>query len=342
MSDVSIMKAVAWIMTMFTLLTVWNGLNNKQRDELRRWLFIFFVLIAVSSLPFITVPSIGYLRNGTGFQGIMNHPQAFGSFMTLLTSWALGLLISQRHSPLWLYLLVIGGILLIVLTQSRVGIVALVLALFISMVLVNVLSGKTVSFIMPVLRSKRFAMISVTSMVVVALFYQQLGSTLTDYMLKNRDASQFSNIFEIYQNSREKLYLPMLENISINPWTGIGFGIASDPYSMYVKRDQILELPISAPVEKGVIVLAILEEVGIPGFLFVVIWVWMLLRRAAINGVVSVIVLSCMFLLNMVEMVLFSSGGLGLIFMILLSSEVSKPKQFLGPVSLIKPIPAHA
>lgn len=84
MLDVSILKALSWLLAMATLLSAWSGLNFAERAALQSWLFGFLIIIALVSLSTIMVPNIGYLRNGSGFQGILNHPQAFGPTMALL------------------------------------------------------------------------------------------------------------------------------------------------------------------------------------------------------------------------------------------------------------------
>lgn len=53
-----------------------------------RYVVIFAAaLSALLSLPLLVHP-LGYLRNGTGFQVILNHPQVFGPTMALLCAWA--------------------------------------------------------------------------------------------------------------------------------------------------------------------------------------------------------------------------------------------------------------
>ena len=39
------------------------------------------------SIPTVLIPSIGYLTNGTGFQGLLNQPQAFAIFLVPIISY---------------------------------------------------------------------------------------------------------------------------------------------------------------------------------------------------------------------------------------------------------------
>jgi len=96
--DVSILKALSWTVVMSTLLTAWSRLSLAETEALESWLYGGLVLIALVSLPLLVLP-VGYLRNGTGFQGILNHPQAFGPTMALLAAWTVGRMIARRPPP---------------------------------------------------------------------------------------------------------------------------------------------------------------------------------------------------------------------------------------------------
>ncbi|MDD3948975.1 MAG: hypothetical protein PHT43_05885, partial [Anaerolineaceae bacterium] len=98
----------------------------------------------------------------------------------------------------------------------------------------------------------------------------------------------------------------------------IGFGVTSNPSMMKVERDPILGLPVSAPAEKCVLPIAILEEVGVLGFLAVCLWISMIMRSGARGGVVPFSVSLTALLMNMGEATLFSPGGMGLLSLILL------------------------
>ena len=128
----------------------------------------------------------------------------------------------------------------------------------------------------------------------------------------------------------------MWENIEAQPWRGIGFGLASDPATMVVDRDPILDLPTGATIEKGVMPIAVLEELGAFGFIAVMLWLWMLISRAARGGgMTALAVFYTALLLNMGESVLFSPGGMGLLFLILIGWAASARHE-------TSPVAAHA
>src|SRR5690606_34901275 len=97
--DVSVLKALSWTLAMATLISAWTGLSPLERHQVERQIFQGLALILLLSLP-LTVAPLGYLRNGSGFQGILNHPQAFGPTMGLLGAWAAARMLGERK-PSW-------------------------------------------------------------------------------------------------------------------------------------------------------------------------------------------------------------------------------------------------
>jgi hypothetical protein len=323
--DVSILKAVNWTAAIVTLLVAWAGLDVEARNRLQNWLFCFLVVIALVSLPLFLFPSIGYLRNGTGFQGILSHPQAFGPAMALLGALSFGRLLSQSRPSWWLVTLSFGCLLLVLASEARTAGVALVISLLVSVVLISVLSGRKVRDVAPALRSKRLAAVGLLVLTAVTILGPRMSDVVNDYITKSGRA-QVGGLIEAYDVSRGGLIDEMTDNIERNVLTGIGFGIASEPSSMFVSRDPIFGLPVGASIEKGVMPIAVMEEVGVPGFILVAIWIWVLLRRAAHNGMAPLIVALTALLINMGEAILFSSGGMGMLLLILLAFSASKPR----------------
>lgn len=115
----------------------------------------------------------------------------------------------------------------------------------------------------------------------------------------------------------------MWSNITRQPWQGIGFGVASRPEDMHITRDPVLGLPVGASIEKGVMPLAVLEEVGIFGFLMVSTWLAFLLIGSVRSGFGSMAVLLTALALNLGEYTLFSIGGFGMLPMLLMGWAVS-------------------
>lgn len=324
--DVSILKAIAWTAVMATLLSAWHGLAVQERESLIRQIFNGLVVVLVVSLPFLLHP-LGYLRNGTGFQGVLNHPQAFGPTMALLGAWAASRMFAERR-PAWSNILLVGVCMLLVLvSEARTAGLALVLSLTISFVAAPALAGKRLRRILPGLRSRRVG--SVFGIVAMAgiVMASNVTATVEHYISKSGRAGEVSSLLAAYGRSRGGLMDEMWLNISEKPLIGIGFGMASNPDEMQVKRDALLGLPLSASIEKGVLPLAVLEELGMFGFLLVCSWMWMLIHRSANGGITPLAITCTALLLNMGEFMFFSPGGMGLLMLVVVGWAASSIRQ---------------
>lgn len=313
--DVSTLKALSWTVAMTTLLGAWAGLSPEARQALGWQLFGFLIVVLVVSLPLLVHPA-GYLRNGTGFQGVLGHPQAFGPTMAFLGAWAAAQMFGQKHPPFSAVALVAACLVLVVLSEARTAGFAMVLGVGIAVVVAPALAGRSIRRVLPGLGTPHVYVITSLGLVVAlsagALFNERLDA----YIAKRGDANSLT---DAYKASRGGLMEAMWRNIQSKPWQGIGFGIASEPQSMEVKRDPILQLPVGASIEKGVLPLAVLEEIGVPGFLFVAGWIWLLVQRSATAGVGPLAICSTALMLNFGESTLFSPGGFGLLPLILLA-----------------------
>ena len=314
MPDVSILKVISWTVTVATLFAAWGGLSEEQSRQLIRQLFAGLTVIMLVNLPLIVLP-LGYLRNGHGFQGILNHPQAFGSTMSLLGVWlALGLLTLPR--PPWKVGIFTGScLILIVMSEARTAGFALVGGVILSIVVAGLLSRQRIAVLFPGLRSSRVILVVFTSLFLAIALAPKLVDSLDTYVSKR---SNVEGVLAAYEKSRGRLMERMWENISEKPMTGIGFGIASEPLAMRITRDPIFNLPVGSPIEKGVLPFAVVEEVGIFGFSLVLLWGWSILRRALKGGGAAIGLLATIILLNFGESTFFSVGGMGMLSMILL------------------------
>lgn len=325
MVDVSVLKAVSWALAMGTLIAAWAGLLADERETVARSIFGGLIVVMLVSLPLLPLP-VGYLRNGTGFQGVLNHPQAFGPTMALLGAWAAGHLLGVKRPP-WLMVALAGTCLvLVVLSETRTAGLALIFGVGIAVLLTPRLAGLPVRVALPGLRSKRTLAVVALALVGVVVAGAQLESVVTNFIAKSGRANA-TTLLDAYEGSRGKKIDEMWANITTKPLQGVGFGIASDPLEMDVERDPILGLPVSASVEKGVLPVAVLEEVGLVGFLAVALWVFMLMRRSARGGLVPVTVGLTALLMNMGEATLFSPGGMGLLSLILLAWSMAGPNK---------------
>lgn len=318
--DVSILKAVSWTMTVTTLLAAWSRLTVEERSQLEYQLFGGLIVLVLASLPLI-FSDIGYLRNGTGFQGLLSHPQAFGPTVAFLGGWLGGRVLGTTQ-PRWREIALLGSCLvLIVMSEARTAGLALVLGLIIATLTSSALSGVAIRRLMPGLRSRRLHVLVLLAVVGSLFAGGILSERIGAYLTKRTDAT---NLLEAAKASRGYLVDLMVANIEKNPLTGIGFGIASDVDTLEVERDPIFGLPTGAVIEKGVLPFAVMEELGILGFVLVFSWIFVLARRGARSGMAALTVLIIVFLTNFGESTLFSPGGMGLLPLILLTWAVSE------------------
>jgi hypothetical protein len=325
MVDVSVLKALSWTVVVATLLSAWSGLNDDARARLERQLFGGLIVLVLVSLPLVFTAT-GYLRNGTGFQGVLSHPQAFGPTVAFLGGWLAGHLFGSTR-PRWRDAALLGlCLVLVVMSEARTAGLALVLGVATSVLVSSSLSGIPVRKLIPGLASRRLHALALIAAMGIALAGPILSDRLGVYFKKRSDST---NLLKAAEASRGGLVDTMAANIEKHPLTGIGFGIASDPSVMKVDRDPVLGLPTGAAIEKGVLPFAVTEELGIPGALLVFAWVWMLARRGARSGVVALSVLAIVLLTNFGESTLFSPGGVGLLPLILLTWAVTGRHHYL-------------
>lgn len=324
--DVSVLKVISWTVVAATLLAAWGSLDDEARNRSAQDIVAGLVAIMVLSLPLLAIPSIGYLRNGAGFQGIFSQPQAFGPTMALLGAWSGARMLAESR-PQWRWVLLTGSCLvLVVLSGARTGGLGMVFGLAGAVLLVPALARRPVRVMLPGIRSRRIYLVAGAAMIGALLSGTLLTDRLGEYFSKRGE--EVTSIGGAYQQSRGALITDMMDNIAEHPWTGIGFGIASRPDEMIVDRDPVLGLPTSAAIEKGVFPVALVEEVGLFGAVAVLAWIWMVVRRASRASVTALALVLTTLLLNMGENTFFSTGGLGLLPLILLAwAATAKPMQ---------------
>lgn len=324
MVDVSILKAISWTLTMVALISAFLSLTEDEHERLSQHLFTGLVVIFIVSLPLVVLP-LGYIRNNTGFQGVLNHPQAFGPTMALLGAWAASRMFGEQR-PSWSLIGLVGGCLLVVLlSEARTAGLAMLLGVGLSILLGPGFSGMSITKMVPGLKSKRVWSVMFVVLAVSLLMAPTIGSLAQNFITKSGRA-EVGGLLEAYDRSRGGLMDTMLNNIAERPLTGIGFGIASEPDLMKVDRDPVFNLPVSAPIEKGVAPLAILEELGVFGAAFVSFWILWLLRASSRSGLAPFAVCVTALALNMGESTLFSPGGMGLLPLILFAWAFSSGK----------------
>ncbi|MDE0220314.1 MAG: hypothetical protein OXJ90_13705 [Spirochaetaceae bacterium] len=310
---ISILKAILWGVTMASIIVAWEDLSVGSRYVLARRIYRTLILIALVSVPLMLL-DVGYLLNDRGFQGVLNHPQALGIVMALLGAWAIPSWLADRR-PRWSLAVSALAVSMIVLSGARTG--GFALAIGVTVMVIARSRGRLVALIRYVVRSR-----VVLLLVTVGTVFVLTGGVL-EYIEKRPEITvDRSTAAELYVRSRGVLILPMIRNILEDPIVGIGFGVPSSLEDV-AKTDKLLGIPTSAAVEKGVMPLAVLEEVGVVGLGLVGIWLWMGFTRSVRNGPSAVAVIVTTLAVNFGEAILFSPGGTGLLFMVAIGWAIS-------------------
>ena len=311
--QLSVLRSSLWVATMTAIVVAWEDMTLETRHVLVARVVRTMIWVAIASIP-LTILPVGYFLNQRGFQGVLNHPQAFGVTMALLGSFAMPAWLFDRR-PRWSLAVASLAVGMVVLSGARTGGFALAIGVA-GMVLVR-WRGRVMEMLRSVLRARMILLIVC------------VGSTVTltggvyQYVQKyDARGGDEGSVVELYVQSRSVLFVPMIRNIVREPVFGIGFGVPSEPEALSKIRT-VGGLPVSLGVEKGVMPLAVLEEVGIIGFVVVGMWLWMALRGCVRNGPLAVAAVVTILAVNLGEYVLFSTGGTGILFLVVMGWAIT-------------------
>jgi len=313
--DVSVLKALMWSVSIGTLLSLWAELGDQGRVNAERSLVQGALLVAALSVPLVFVGP-GYLRNGVGFQGLLNHPQALGAALAPVAGWIIAGYL-EASSTRWPQLVAAGALLgLILLSRSRSAGLAVVAGVTAAVALVAVVGSNSSRGTGFGRVGRRVAVPIAVALLAAAALGVEWSGALEGYLKKGADDASIVGAYDV---SRGHFIRRMWRNVESTPWLGIGFGIASEREAMVVTRDDATGLPVGAPVEKGVMPLAIIEELGVVGGALVFAWMAFLVRRSVQGGMRHASVVLTVIAVNLGEAAFFSTGGLGIWLLILFS-----------------------
>lgn len=332
-ADISLLKLVSFALLTFTAFSGFS-LTSHRYGEWERWFFSLFVAIILWSAPFYFT-SVGYWTNGSGFQGIFNQPQLFGIILAPFTAWGVAkVLDNPRRASRILYGVLAISFFFILSSRARTaggGLIIGTAVVFLSMILgTDQKRRRLIHFLLRPISIVVFLLFCST----LPLLGPKIGASFNQFLQKNQTSVSDSggvDVGERFEASRGSLVAQSMNNFRQHPYTGIGFGIGSDPYySMMIPRTGPLGLPVSAPVEKGVVWSGALEEVGIFGFALLMLLIGAMLMGAwRAPGAAPLGMLATCLAVNTGEMILFSPGGIGNFFWILMGFCVFAHRQKL-------------
>lgn len=341
MPDISVLKAISFSMTILSLLTAWSRLSPQQRAVTENQLWGTLYGIAVLSMPLV-FSSRGYFKNSRGFQGLMEHPQAFGPTMAFVAVWLFSTWLTDHRMRFTLKAVLGVAVAGIYLSAARIGAVVLVVGVTAAIAAGPFTALMNQSARVPRLLKRRLG-IAITGMtVLLAVAGPFVAEKFQQFLAKT---GKSTSAVEAAWESRGQLIEAMQANIRERPLTGIGLGVASSPEQFWaIARDPIFGLPIMATVEKGVLPVAIVEELGWPLALLYAPWFLALLLMAVRAGPRYAGVCAAALTMNISEAVFFSPGGGGLIVQILVTMAATAPPAREDPIvaSRVVPLPAPA
>jgi hypothetical protein len=306
--DISLLKSISFSMTAMALVLNWASLGERDRALTQAFLFGMLGVIAIASIPFVA-SSIGYFRNGRGFQGIQVHPQGFGPTMAVLAALLISQSLTERRIRLWKGLLATLAMAWVYLSLARIGALALVAGVTFGAV------GEAIRGWFSTLPARnavrRGRLIGFGSLALLAALIASpwIADNVWEFVAKG---SKAESAVEAALKSRGNKIDAMMQNIDQHPVWGIGFGAVEGEDYFGLVRDPVFGLPVMATIEKGVLPIAIIEETGIVGALFTYPWLFLLIVRSIRGGLVSGTVSAAVLVTNVAEASLFSPGGQGL------------------------------
>jgi len=291
-------------------------LTRHQAQYWKQWFLIFFGVILVFGFPLIILP-LGYVRNGRGFQGLLNHPQTYGSFIAPFLAWLIALLLTREVKGWMPWSIVLIACVSLFTTQARVGLIALIGGLLVSLAWRVFPKGNSLK---QLVRWVPQLTVILGVMLSLAIVYgNQIAQSAEEFVKKGQIELTMD---ESLQRSRGLIIERSMSNFYDNKLTGIGFGVASDPFMFLIRHDPLFGLPVGASVEKGFIVSAVLEEVGLVGFICFIALLGSLfypvLSRS--SNMPAVALALGAFFINFGESVFFSLGGIGLLVWLLIGA----------------------
>ena len=321
---ISYLKLTLFTVVFFAIYSVGNAATTQSSlgaAQLRSIFLSFATFLIMGSVCLIPFPAIAtmsadfYLQRGLPlpegslFMGITLHSQSLGPIVAIVSVVLLAdLLFSiKKWDPLYLFLLILSPI-LIYKTGSRTAMGTYVAGLFFTTFVFMCAHGIGARW-----KNKALSALILLGLIGGLAFMAtpSLRQSALNFIFKVREGNVAAEhqTFERMVSSRQFLVDHAMENFHESPWIGNGFQVSSAQKDMKISSWKQL---LSAPIEKGVWVVAVLEEGGVFGMLlfclFLLIAFYSLLTRHAFIGASALFVL---IVSNLGEFTIFSMSGMG-------------------------------
>lgn len=319
---ISYLKVVLFFMVFFAMYGTANVVNRSTRSNaklLRSAALALICLMIFGSILLIPFPGISYLSTEEALQAMLSgditslykgmtcHSQVLGSMAGIIGTFVFADLVFSIKKWDKLYIaLLFCSMYLDYKTSSRTGMGTLIAGIGMVVFLALRARGLGRNWRGKLLMTLNILTI-VATIAVIAL--PALRGKVAQFALKY-DRSGANNVtMEEVMSTRQGAIDNAMYNFRKKPWTGNGFQVSDEMEGQ--KRDGLLQY-LSAPIEKGVWLYAILEEGGIPGMALFVGWLvvlfWLLITR---HSYIGASVFFSFLVANLGEFSIFSTGYIG-------------------------------
>jgi hypothetical protein len=314
--SISLMKVMEFICGITAVLVAYNHVKPSQLAGLQRWMItVSLTVVGLSALTLLR-PSVGLGGDG-GLQGLLNQPQALGIFMAPFAAWFIaGTLLMRRQATRLEIWVALALMVLIVLSKARtagfaagIGVVA---------VLVGRALGRRRLGQAALGRPILICTLACIALVGAAATTGGVSKIVSNYLYKGTEG-QVNNLDQAFYNSRGGGAVDEWNDFLRRPLLGNGFGVYPDGH--FPSGVQTFDgIPISAPIEKGFLPTAILQEGGALGGALLLLIIGSLCRRAWRNTDLRwrAMFVACLGI-NVGECVFMSPGGIGMFDWLLLT-----------------------
>lgn len=313
MPELSLFKLSTFAVGVIAALGVFQ--NQSDRDYPLNWLFTVFCTVLCLSLTLLPF-SIGYHVGARHlFQGILSHSQSYGVYLAPFTAFLIARLLTGESRSFIDLPLAIVSILSIFATSSRTSVLALFTGLLCAWFTVVIYRKDLINVLLKKRSVIAQAITLFVLMITMIIFSASAKEHIWRFFVNKGDpsASSSQTISKSFELSRGALIDKSMINFRKYPFTGVGFGMSSDTGVKNVVKDPYSGLPISAPVELGFFPTATLSQIGLIGSLLLLVFLVILFGPILKNTSIPVIALFwCAFLVNIGEMIFYSTGGIGL------------------------------
>jgi len=346
-TEIALLKLLNFAVGMSAVFAGWLVLHARQAN-LAKWFVAMAGTIVINGF-LAMVLGVGYGRSVMGdlyatssyFQGPFFHPNACGPFCALLVVLLFSTWLFSSHTGRWICMVFIPPLLYFMwLSRSRTGIASLAAGILLVVLLTYMpAAARYVRLRLNTSRTALFVWAALIGLGVVVIDIGTGGGiaeSVTSFLYKTgrkADALDVDSILYSRQGLINRSWALFLER----PWTGLGFQVSVDPY--FVQNATLF----SAPVEKGFLPTALLEEVGIIGtvtfVLFILLLVASLWRQRNAPGLAMLI---AYVITNFGEVTIFAFGGPGLLAWMLVAAAALVGDHCLvhrAPASLARPVP---